>query len=324
MNRDDIIQQANERINLALSIEQTPDLSDLEAYDADLVAQIMDAYHAAIDPTQFEHELIWQLTPRFEQAFELMRITFDRDVLDPRAGYAQWFSHITEPPSDSAMIGRFWRASGRHTYSPDGALQHFDFDPLVATESVACVVTGNYFSLQEATGQAVGIGAIGYLATRSAMRRGRGHGTQLTAALETFLQARASELGETLRAIILESLPAAQPFWAKMGYRWPENSRYIQPPLNFDPQTGEATSDTADEYFMLKFMDGTPTEQISYDEMVNLVRVTYEHWYHPQLDTPQATERANQYIMGELLNTFAESIKTPDNVVRLVLPPAAR
>jgi len=127
-------------------------------------------------------------------------------------------------------------------------LVQFEFDPLVTTESAASVICADYFLHDSATlGRRVGIGAIGYLATRPALRGKGGHGSHLLSAFETILHKRAVETGEPLHAVVLESEDRAARFWSKMGFRTAPGSRYIQPPLSYNPQTGEPASRAASE-----------------------------------------------------------------------------
>jgi hypothetical protein len=162
------------------------------------------------------------------------------------------------------------------------------------------------------------MGAISYLATRPALRGKGGHGRHLLAAFETALKKRADDLGEPLRAIVLESEGRARGFWSKMGFRCAPDSRYIQPPLNYDSQTGEPLSNTAPETFMVKFVDGSSPEFIDRAELLEWVRLIYERWYSPELANPAATARAHALVFDELFGIFRSSLPDGAAVIPLV------
>jgi GNAT superfamily N-acetyltransferase len=322
MDREPFIQSANAIFNRALSTGLEGDIRlspDFHAEDPDLAAQIEEAFQAARQPDTFFDALIWRQDVYFEMGYELLRITFDPDVLDPRSHYIGWMKDRTEPPPDLIMMGRFWRVSGRHRYAPDGQLLHFEFDPFVATESIASVLVANYFTHESAVlGKRVGVGAIGYLATRPALRGKGGHGRYLTAAFETALQQRAADRGDYLLGAMLESEDRARQFWSKMGFRYAEGSRYMQPPLNYNPETGEPTSNTAPETFMIKRMDGAPTESIDRTELLEWLRLMYERWYSPELNNDAATARARALVFDELFGIFRDSLPNDSNPIPLI------
>ncbi|MAS38255.1 MAG: hypothetical protein CL610_29935 [Anaerolineaceae bacterium] len=326
MHRQHLIDTISQAVNTALQANQPFDeatVAPLREQDSALYDQIMAAYHAAAHPTTFYQVPIWQPDDRFEQAYALLEHTFTPDVLDPRRNFVDYLRDLTGPPDDFVILGRFWRASGRHTYTPAGELAQFAFDPLVSTESIAAVIVGEYISLAAYTGQPVGLGGISYLATRPALRRGQGHGTALTDALETAMRTCAAHNGETLSYMVLESESRARHYWAKKGYRYPRDSRYVQPPLAYDPQTGVPILNPAPETFMLKFMDAATPPAIDRDELLLLVRAIYENQYCPTLPTSAATERVRHYVLDTLFGQFAESIAGPGQQVDLIWPPAA-
>ena len=320
MTRDAIIENVSRIINEALAAGSPPDEASLHQWrdqDPALVAQILEAYHNAAHPTDFYNVPMWRIDDRFEQAYELLRLTFPAHKLEARDVFVGWLGSLAAPPDDFVMIGRFWRVSGRQTYTPDGTLHHFVFDPLTSTESIASVIIGDYASL----GNGTGFGAIGYLATRPALRGGRGHGSALSMAFETAVAAWANKHGERLRCIVLEAEYRARFYWAKQGYRYPRGSVYITPSLTFDPVTGEPTgSETVDE-LMLKFMDGSSPTDIARDELLVLVRTLYDTWYIPELADPTAAAKAAHYIREIVYRRFVDSVVS--DPVELIWPPDA-
>lgn len=320
MERESLIEGVSSLINDALAAGVEPDEGQLQQWrdhDPALVEQVMAAYQAAVRPDAFYHVPIWQVDDRFEQGFELLRRTFAPEVLDPRESYEAAFGDPGAPPDDFVMVGRFWRVSGRQSYTADGALCHFVYDPLTATESIASVIVGGYLSLGDGTG----FGAISYLATRPALRRGQGHGTILTREIETAIRQCAVAHGEKLRCIVLEAEDRARFYWAKRGYRYPRDSVYYQPSLTFDPATGEPTGKTVMDYFMLKFVDGRATEWIARSELLMIAQTLVEDWYVPELDSDEANARARSHVIGTVFQRFVDSLATSTDRIDLIWPP---
>jgi ribosomal protein S18 acetylase RimI-like enzyme len=319
MERISLIEAVTTAINVALAAGAEPDESQLQWRDQDaaLVEQVLAAYRAAQQPQTFYNIPISQMDDRFEQAFELLRQTFAPEVLDPREAYAAMLGNPDEPPDDFVMIGRFWRVSGSQSYSPEGMLTHFGYDPLTSTEGIAGVVVGGYLSLEDGTG----FGAISYLATRPALRRGQGHGTILTREAEQAIQRCAQGRNERLRCIVLEAEDRARFYWAKRGYRYPRDSVYYQPSLTFDPSTGEPTSKSVMDYLMLKFMDVRGRESIPRDELLTIVRALYEDWYIPEFASLEATAAARHHVIDTIYQHFVESLGASVDRVDLIWPP---
>ncbi len=315
MERTEFIGAMCAAINKSLSTRAGLDVTDLQQHGpVDLFESIMATYAAAIRPTDFYHVPIWKLDDRFEQAYELLRMTFAPEVLDPREMYVNWLAGLNEPPDESVMIGRFWRVSGRQTYDAEGVLTHFKFDPLTSTESIVGVVIGDFTQLNAT----VGFGAIGYLATRPALR-GQGHGQALTHAFDEAVAGIAQQQGLQLVGNVLEAEDRARQFWAKQGYRYPRDSQYVQPSLNFDPVTGQPLDEPVPEMLMLKFVDERAS--VPRDELIAIVRRLYENWYMPELAAETAMPRANQHVFDTCLQGFIDSVAASSEQIDLIWPP---
>lgn len=271
------------------------------------------ACRQALHPTDFILRHIRQADAAFEQCYELMRLTFPPAELNPRAGYVRRFATQANVPAPQArvpfvMIGRFWRVSGLQRYDSAGRLVHFGFDPLMATEQIASVIAGNYMTLppqgpEPDPDPGAGIGAIGHLATREHLRRTGGHGGTLVAAFEREMETLAAARGETTRLLVLEAEPDAMAFWARQGYRWPVGSRYAQPPLDFDPATGQRLYDEVPELLMIKNPHDPAATSVDAQLLRHAVRTLYEHWCLARVRefAPAAAARAE----GDVWNIFA-------------------
>lgn len=319
MERQDVIDLLNDHLNVCLQTGTAPDdqfIQPAASLFPELIAQILHTYRAALQPSHFHEAVIQAVDARFEQAYELMRQTFSPDVLDSREFFARFF----EKPAHSGgwLIGRYWQVSGAHRYDAGGRLVSFHFDPLCATEGIASVINGVYMS----HGDGTGMGAIAYLASRPNLRRGGGHGRTLTALLERRMAEYAASRGEQLKAIVLESEAPARPFWYKMGYRWPQNSRYVQPPIYVDPDSGEPLSPAVPELFMIKLITEGDVPAIDREMLIKTVRRMYQGWYLGPTNNAEAQARLERLVLGELLGDFIASLPEGDTIP-LGAPPLA-
>jgi hypothetical protein len=295
--------------------------------------EVYQNFREAAHPTEFTTRCIEGPGPDFETCYELLRQTFQPDVLSPRAGYVRHFvarerTTIAEQPVPLVMLGRFWRVSGLQRYDAAGRLVRFDHDSLAVTEHMASVISGQYMSLLTQltqAGRGLAIAAVGHLATRAALRRGGGHGRALVAAFEREIAALAAARGETDCLIVLEAEHDAMTFWAKQGYRWPLGSRYAQPPLEFDPASGERLYDEAPELFMVKDPRHPAATSVPASLLRDTVQTLYDNWCLAQARTfaPHAATRAAEYV-GKVYAAFDASLPPGDVAVPLIDPPQER
>lgn len=334
-----LVEEFRERANALLrdgqdARESAKLMSDpaVPADDQALLDELRAAYRQALRPTDFFSRHIRQTGAAFEQCYELLRRTFQPAELPPRAGYVRRLTELAgEPPARArvpfVMIGRFWRVLGPQRYDPAGSLIHFGFDPLVVTEQIASVISGNYMTLlpssERGAGAGAGIGAIGHLATRERLRRGGGHGGTLVAQFEREMEATAAARGETTRLLVLEAEPDAMAFWARQGYRWPIGSRYAQPPLDFDPATGARLYDEVPELLMVKDPHNPAATTVDAKLLRQTVRTLYENWCLVRVRgfPPDAAARAEQDV-GNIFDAFEASLPAGAVSVPLGDPPS--
>lgn len=335
MNRAEVIQRFCEIVNNGLAQSKG---NDKAAYDQllstidgttekSLLDQLYQNYCLAQEPDNFFNLRIWEPDERFEQCYELMRLTFGAAEREPRQRYLDMLEFLKEEhhPSPPVIIGRFWHASGPQQYDDSGQLKEFGFNPLVVTDSIIGVISGNYMKLYSLHRQKEGIGAIGHAATRSHFRRGKGHGTTLLQAFEREVEAIAATRGEKLQLIALEAEEDSWWFWAKQGYRWPAGSRYFQPPLEFDPLTGERLHNEVPELLMVKIWNNPSASHIDSQLLIDTVHTMYQNWCLAKIVTysfsKEAIQRATDYVMGKVFAEFVASLPPGGEPVPLQEPP---
>jgi hypothetical protein len=333
MKHTDILQSFYEVVNNGLSqgkdygrIAYEQLLSTLNGPDQkSLLKRLYQNYSLAQEPDNFSNVKISHPDVRFEQCYELMHTTFGEAELEAREVYldsleSQQKEHHPSPP---IMIGRFWHVSGSQQYDVSGQLRKFDFDPLTMTDSIAGSISGSYMSLLPQSKE--GIGAIGHLTIRSNFRRKGGHGTALLQAFEQEARATAAARGENLQLIVLEAQKGSWQFWAKRGYRWPAGSQYFQPPLEFDPLTGERLHDEASELLMVKMLHNPSATHIDAGLLRDTVYTLYQNWFLAKTATApftkEATQRATDYVIGKVFAAFIASLPPAGEPVPLQDPP---
>jgi ribosomal protein S18 acetylase RimI-like enzyme len=319
MNREQLIETFSRHANQVIEAGGDLDASLLAKWrqsDAGLVDQMVEVFSEARNPQTIETARITQADTRFEQAYELLRTVFSPDVLASRESHKAAFDY-TEYQDFSVHFGRYWRVSGNHTYDTAGTLTHFRFDPLCATECIAAYGDAGYLPLED--GRA--IVAISYLVTRPAVRKGRGHGSALTRLIEETVQKIAQERGDRLEMILLESEPDARPFWYRMGYRYPQNADYWQPPIGFDTTTGEAKSNAVPEMLMVKDLLYPNATTVDRQRLLDMVRHLYTVWYDTTCENEAATKRVRDYLYKELFQRLVDSLPEDQPDVPLVEPP---
>lgn len=289
-----------------------------------LLEQLYHNYYRALEPDTFYNIPITEPDERFEQCYELLRLTFNEDELGPREVYLKGFRLLKKAPDAPlpVRIGRFWQALGPQQYHASGQLQSFGFDPLVLTESVMSEINGTYMSMEGSQRTHESLAAIGHIATRSHFRRGHGHGTAVLKAFEQEVEMFARERGDKLQLIVLESQADARGFWSKRGYRWPVGSYYVQPPLAFDPITGEPLYDEVPEYLMVKIWNEPEATQIDSQLLTDAVHTMYQNWYLRGTATyePEAAKRAIDYVFGKDFAAFVASLPPGGEPVPLQEP----
>lgn len=295
--------------------------------DSALLDRLAETARNAIQPREFYDVRALRPDLVFDLCDTLLRETFDPAEYEPKERFARMVERLGDPGNTwpIVLMGRFWRVSGPQEYDVAGRLVRFGFDPLAVTESIVASVSGHYMSLQPVGRAGEAIGALGNIATRMRFRGGQGHGTALTEAFEREMVRIARERGETVRLCILESQDDSQGFWYKRGYRWPQGTRYAQPPLEFDPRTGERLHDEVPETLMVKLAGaGGPDAAVVDAELLTAaVRIMYLNWCLAETRKfpPAAAKRAEEYVLGKVLGEFRASLPPGGQPVALVKPP---
>ena len=318
------------QIEAGVILDHVPPLDAAASEDERaLLDTLRETYRQAVRPTDFVTRHVAWADEIFEQCYELLRLTFQPAELSPREGYVRHLTARAGMPTARenvpyVMMGRFWRVAGPQRYDAAGRLAHFGFDPLMVTEQVASVISGNLMPLVPPAVPGASIGAIGHLATREHLRRRGGHGGTLVAQFERAMEALAAARGETLSLLVLEAEPDAMAFWARQGYRWPVGSRYAQPPLDWDPDTGERRYDEVPELLMVKNPHDPGATTVDAQLLRHAVRTLYENWClaRPRTFAPHAAARAEQYVEG-VYAAFEASLPAGAASVPLGEPPAS-
>jgi GNAT superfamily N-acetyltransferase len=238
---------------------------------------------------------------RVEGAYRLLDREFGSRELDSEGAMADRLADSAAGRPVSILLARYAVESG----PVDGA-------------GPVAVAAGDYIPLP--SGGA--IGALGHLVTDPA-GRGHGHGRALAGAFERSLLDEAAAQGRGLDLLLLESRPSACAFWAQLAYRWVDGSRYHQPALRADPQTGRSAHDPVAELLMVKAPGFVPSDSVSTDLLVEAVSSTYRHWYQPDVAdlTPPAWARVTASLWGPLFSDFLASLPE-SSTCRLVDPSA--
>jgi hypothetical protein len=227
--------------------------------------------------------------------------------------------------SPMIMIGRYWQTLGSQLYDDQGKLIQFHYDPLTTSEHLAAVVSGSYMSMSETGSPGESIGVMSHLVTREGFRRKYGHGTSLMQAFERDVYHIAANRDEHPALILLEAQQQSLQFWYNHGYRWPAKTRYAQPPLEFDPVTGEHLYDPVPEILMVKMLGARANTYIDVTLLKRAVQTMYNFWFLSALESypPEAQEKARAYI-DEVFADFVSSLPEEPSTILLTDPPAMK
>jgi hypothetical protein len=250
---------------------------------------------------------IARITPeQFPPCYALLQEAFAADELNSAAEILADLSVplSAESPEQYVMLARWAELSGAVGRTGEGRLG-----------AVASLISGCYLALEEPRFAGQGVGFIEYLAT-SAAQRGQGHAGALLAALEAEFMRIANNRRDRLRLIIGEIGPELVAFKLRRGYRQPPGSRYTQPPIAFDPRTGQPLSPALPKILMVKDMEaGAGAElpaaelPVETDLLLHAVRTIFARRYLPKRLSPQAARRAWAYIEEQALRPFAASLQ---------------
>jgi hypothetical protein len=284
----------------------------------ELLDELKHTFDTAYQPQAFINVEVTEPNIIFEQSYDLLMNTLDPDVVDEKEAFIDFLGNSVSEQGQYVLMSRLSNVAGDHRYGPDGNLIQFGYAPGTTTINVAGVVSGNYLVLENHPGLA--IGGLGQAASRKAMR-GQGHGKQVVDAFEAKLQSIASERGETLALIVLEAESSARDFWARRGYRWPQGSQYMQPPISFDSATGLPNFEAVPELLMVKLVQ--PANTIERNFLIDVVRTLYNNWYIPG-DVPDSMRASIwDYVFGDLFESFVKSLPEGVELIPLEKPLAS-
>lgn len=312
-------------LNADLSLERGQALlAEMKAAHPDLadaIAELDAALAAAFTPGPFFTDWVVDDGPRFEQAYELLRLTFNETELEPRGRY----QHMVKQAADAAfdyplvMAGNFWRTSGLCVYDEQSTLLKFDFDPLNfrASTHLRGLINSNYMRLPSAMINNASVGVIGHTAPYPPTAEGN------LGALNAFEQRMtdlARQRGETLRLFMVEADAESADFFYEAGYREPKDSRYEQPPMEFDPETGMALNPPVPQTLMVKVHNPAFPNEVEVTLLKAAVQTMVEQWCLAEMDdfTPVARDRAKAQVDRVRL-AFEASLPKTDRV-ELVKP----
>jgi hypothetical protein len=111
------------------------------------------------------------------------------------------------------------------------------------------------------------------------------------------------------------------PFWASCGYRYPAESRYMQPPINFNLDTGDPESPEVAELLMVKNVSDQTASMIEKQLLIDGVSMLYRHWYSATGNTPEATQKIRDLVFSKMLTDYTASLAKFDKEVSLIMPP---
>lgn len=331
MSDTNLIERFCDAVNHGLSqgqnlASQTLETLQQEAKTQDELELLENMYQnfcAAMNPATFFNATARVLGERFEQCYELLRITFEEDERDSRKRLIGMLEMAQDErtPAPLVLMSRLWCVSGSHIYDQSGQLRRFYYDPLAISENIVGAISGNYMPIESLHAEKKGtsIGAIGNQATRVYFRGKGGHGTNLAQAFEKQIAAMASSRGDKLQLMALEAQKDSVGFWLKNGYRWAEGTRYAQPPLDFDPVTGERNFDEVPEILMVKLIDNPDATAIDAQLLADTVYTMYQNWCLAKTVNypPAARKRAVDYVIGKVYSEFLQSLPKEGGMVRL-------
>jgi len=256
------------------------------------------------------------------QSYKLLRHTFSQAELESLQAYQQELK-LHDSECSPIIIGRLHKwAYTRELVRSRGQRMELPVEEATTPEAVqmVAVVSGSYLTLDEREA----IGALGHMVTHELSRKGQGHGTALYQAFEQELRDQAKKHHRRLRLIVLESQPDARFFWAKQGFRCLEGVHYVQPPLDFDPHTGQPLGEAVAEHLMVKLCSENPSAEERIDQTVlkRAVFALYKHWYVPEMTTfdTAARERVKTFVLEEVFGTFLASLPTQEAPILLFDP----
>jgi len=248
--------------------------------------------------------------PIFDAFYKLYEDTFDPNVIEPKERYKMWISSTK---------------NGKHPFPYVLVVGHSSSLP----DKIISFTSGNYMPLLDENFKPTqrAIGAIGHTATLEELRR-KGYGSRVLSYFETTAKKLTEERNKEFIGLVCEAENRSVGFWHKSGFKELEDVIYFQPPLIFDPNTGERQYDEVQENLVIKSYNAKKTLPKSL--VRNIVRTMYEYWCVPKpdgyfgsgingdLNNPVAYENARSYIHEVVFKKFENSLsKIPGGHIKL-------
>lgn len=222
-----------------------------------------------------KYSRILKADSKFRAGFALEQQEFAEDALDPQSRLALWLKETADGTHEFPFLNTVATLKGKDDYVVgvfDGNLMEVrDWNRVDPLSLKAPALPTNEC-----------IFVVGRQATSRYIRdKVRGIGSRLfTFSVEAAAQ-QAKSLGKTLKYMVLESEPESVGFWLKQGFRAPSNTTYLQPPLEFDPATGNPLKGTRPEVLMFLPVN-TDITYLPRQDFINAVATIYTYWsVHP-------------------------------------------
>lgn len=276
-------------------------------------------YLEASNPQNFYTKLILDPNSKqFNEVYNLMLNLFESNVTEEEEWYKECLKKTIDGKSKSPyiLIVRYFRVYGDQKYDLKGNLIKFGTNRNIFTEKIVSFISGNYMPL---TNSKEAIGAIGHVATLEKFRR-QNHASELIRVFLNECNEYANKRGEKLVGLVGEVEDDAKDFFYRCGFRWPKNVYYAQPPLRFDPKTGEKNFYEVPEHLMILSVD--KQKRIKKDTLINVVRALYHYWVikkHAHFNK-DVKRKIAYYVWRRVFKDFLNSVSCKSNYITLVKP----
>ena len=181
---------------------------------------------------------------------------------------------------------------------------------IINPSPIASLIVGCYLSLGDIDNSDQSIGFIEYLATSPAFRN-RGFASSMLNAFEQEMLQLAADRNERLCLIMGEVEPDLVNFKVKRGYHQPRSSKYVQPPISYDQETGLPLSAELPKLLMVKSWSGA----IEADLLLHAIRTIFEKRYIPKNLEIQSASWVKDYIQEHVYVPFLASLQVQAGIV---------
>jgi hypothetical protein len=249
-------------------------------------------------------------------AYALLRGQFGKAEMDPKERYQDWLRLNAERrnPAPFVMLVLFTRLGDRAYV---GGVLAGNVMPLLPPGT-----SGASIAVPQGARH---IFAIGHQLTAQCIRDVplKGLGRRLWEAAIGEARSVIARRKGVFAYSFLESQEDSAPYWIRLGYRWPQDMAYWQPPLQFGPD-GLPRSDTPEvpELAMVLPIDGVPSNGIARDDLLAVVNTVYYFWslrkYESTL-THERMDRARGYVLDVVFDAVRSALP-PEDPVPLRVP----